>query len=104
MSHKYHAFFCGQSRPAGHPRGCCTSKGGAPLMEHLMGKFMQNQLWDKGVGVSQASCIGACNAGPVMVVYPEGIWYSPKTTADIDEIVDSHFLKGVVVDRLKVEV
>lgn len=100
-SPKYHAFFCTTSRPPGHPRGCCISKGGQPLFERLMGKFQQAMLWDKGVSVAQASCLGACNAGPVMVVYPENVWYAPKTAEDIDEIVASHFGKGEVVQRLR---
>lgn len=103
MPAKYHAFFCTQSRPEGHPRGCCTSKGAQPLYQHLSNKFMQNALWEKGVSVAQASCLGYCNAGPVMVVYPEGVWYQPQSTTDIDEIVESHFLGGKVVERLQID-
>jgi (2Fe-2S) ferredoxin len=103
MSHKYHVFVCGQSRPPGHPRGCCTSRGGGqPLSERLMQKFQEGMLWEKGVSVSQASCLGFCGYGPLMVVYPEGVWYQPKEAADIDEIVASHFGEGKVVERLRV--
>ena len=45
-------------------------------------------------------CLGFCGAGPLMVVYPEGVWYQPKTVADIDEIVESHFAQGNPVERL----
>jgi (2Fe-2S) ferredoxin len=100
-SPKYHAFMCTTSRPEGHPRGCCTSKGGGQkLFDRLMQKFQAAMLWDKGVSIAQASCLGTCNAGPVLVVYPENVWYSPKTEDDIDEIVKSHFREGKVVDRL----
>lgn len=103
MSHKYHAFVCGQSRPEGHPRGCCTSKGGGKTMfDQLFQRFQQGMLWEKGVSVAQASCLGFCGNGPLMVVYPEGVWYQPKEDKDFDEIVQSHFLEGKVVERLKV--
>lgn len=103
MSHKYHAFVCGQSRPAGHPRGCCTSKGGGQAMfDQLFQRFQQGMLWEKGVSVAQTSCLGFCGSGPLMVVYPEGVWYQPKEAADYDEIVQSHFLEGKVVERLRV--
>ncbi len=101
MAHKYHAFICTTARPQGHPRGCCTSKGGGQaLFDRLMQQFQRNMLWDKGVGISQASCLGYCNDGPLMVVYPENIWYKPTTAEDIDEIVKSHFIGGTPVERL----
>jgi (2Fe-2S) ferredoxin len=49
-----------------------------------------------------SGCLGFCDAGPLMVVYPQGVWYRPKSTADIDEIVDKHFKAGEVVDHLAV--
>lgn len=102
MAPKYHAFLCTTSRPAGHPRGCCTSKGGGqPLFDRLMQNFQQGMLWEKGVSIAQASCLGTCNAGPVMVVYPDNVWYQPKSAEDIDEIVTSHFGKGEPVERLR---
>ncbi|AVM73419.1 (2Fe-2S) ferredoxin domain-containing protein [Magnetospirillum gryphiswaldense] len=103
MSHKYHVFVCTTSRPAGHPRGCCTSKGGGTAMfDQMMARFQKGMLWEKGVSLAQASCLGFCGNGPLMVVYPEGIWYQPVEAADYDEIVDSHFKKGQVVERLRV--
>ncbi|CAA7617078.1 ferredoxin [Magnetospirillum sp. SS-4] len=100
---KYHAFICAQSRPEGHPRGCCSSKGGGqPLFQHLMGKMSELNLWEAGISVASSSCLGFCKAGPLMVVYPQGVWYKVQTTADIDEIVASHFVKDVPVERLMV--
>jgi (2Fe-2S) ferredoxin len=45
-------------------------------------------------------CLGFCGAGPLMVVYPEGVWYQPKSAEDIDEIVESHLRGGKPVERL----
>ena len=103
MSHKYHAFVCVQKRPPGHPRGCCTTKGGGQqLFDRLATVMSDRNLWQNGISISQASCLGFCNVGPAMVVYPEGIWYQPTTAADMDEIVQSHFVEGKPVERLRV--
>lgn len=104
MAHKYHAFMCTQQRPAGHPRGCCHSKGSADIFTHLQQKFFEGQLWEKGVGLASSSCLGACTGGPVMVVYPDGVWYHLDKKEDADEILEKHLLGGQVVERLKMEV
>jgi (2Fe-2S) ferredoxin len=64
-----------------------------------MGKALEAQrLTD--IGFTAAGCLGFCSAGPLMVVYPDGVWYRPTTTEDIDEIVESHLKRGQRVDRL----
>jgi (2Fe-2S) ferredoxin len=52
------------------------------------------------VRVNKAGCLDRCSAGPVAVVYPEGVWYSYVDAQDIDEIVESHLKNGQVVTRL----
>ena len=54
------------------------------------------------VRVNKAGCLDRCAAGPVAVVYPEGVWYTYVDNGDIDEIVDSHLTNGKVVERLLV--
>jgi (2Fe-2S) ferredoxin len=57
-------------------------------------------LGNPEVALTVTGCIGFCQAGPIVVVYPEGIWYAPKTAEDIDEIVASHLGEGKPVERL----
>lgn len=95
---RYHAFCCFQQRPPTHPKGSCGARGGGPLWERL-GALIQSRQLSK-VAMVATGCLGFCNAGPLMVVYPEGIWYQPTTSEDIDEIVDSHFVQGRPVERL----
>ncbi len=103
MSHKYHVFVCTQQRPEGHPRGCCTSRGGGvPFFDRLVELMTQRGLWDRGVSAAQTSCLGFCKFGPEMVVYPEGVWYKPVVLDDIDEIVQSHLTDGKPVERLRI--
>jgi (2Fe-2S) ferredoxin len=59
----------------------------------------------KELGLSQArinsaGCLDRCALGPCIVIYPEGIWYSPKNEADIDEILTTHLQQGKRVERL----
>ena len=96
--YKYHAFVCLTQRPPGHPRGSCGALGVHPLWDRLTKTIEAQRLTD--IGVTAAGCFGFCSAGPMMVVYPDGIWYRPTKPEDIDEIVESHFKQGKRVDRL----
>ncbi|MBF0094308.1 MAG: (2Fe-2S) ferredoxin domain-containing protein [Alphaproteobacteria bacterium] len=95
---KYHVFCCTTERPPTHPRPSCGGRGSGELINYLWEKVMGLELADVRAGT--ASCLGACNAGPVMVVYPEGAWYHFENKVDIDEIIQSHFIDGKIVDRL----
>ena len=54
------------------------------------------------VRINRAGCLDRCGQGPVLVIYPQAIWYTFVDNADIDEIIDSHLLQGKVVERLVV--
>ncbi len=96
----HHVFCCFQKRPQGHPRGSCTGAGSGPLWDRLGALLQGRQL--ASVSMVATGCLGFCDAGPLMVVYPQGVWYQPKSEADIEEIVQSHFVEGRIVDRLAV--
>ncbi|PZP36591.1 MAG: ferredoxin [Roseateles depolymerans] len=95
-----HAFGCMQARPPGHPRGSCAERGAKALVERLQMRVDRERL--PGVAVTMTGCMGFCQAGPLMVVYPQGVWYAPRNEADVDEIVDRHFRGGQLVERLVV--
>jgi (2Fe-2S) ferredoxin len=98
MVFKHHVFICGQQRPPQHPRGSCGAAGSVPLIERLSAGVQA--LGNPEVAMTATGCIGFCQAGPIIVVYPEGIWYAPKSAGDIDEIVTSHLGEGKPVERL----
>jgi (2Fe-2S) ferredoxin len=54
------------------------------------------------VRINKAGCLDRCEEGPVMVIYPQGTWYTYVDKEDIDEIIDQHIVDGKVVDRLKI--
>ena len=93
-----HVFCCTNRRPAGHPRGCCAEKNGEALRDHM--KSRAKDLGLKNVRINNAGCLDRCELGPTLVIYPEGVWYTCATKADIDEVLETHLVKGGRVERL----
>ena len=77
----------------------CTSSGSQRIRERLEKEIAANGLSEE-VGVVKTGCFGLCALGPIMIVYPEGTFYSMVQEDDIPEIVSEHLLKGRVVKRL----
>ena len=77
----------------------CSSSGSAELIKRFEEQIAQNGL-DKEVKVVRTGCFGLCEAGPVVIVYPEGTFYSRIKVDDVDEIVSEHLLKGRIVQHL----
>ena len=77
----------------------CTSSGSAKLIERFEEQLKEKGL-DKEVKVIRTGCFGLCEAGPVVIVYPEGTFYSRVKVEDVDEIVSEHLLKGRKVQHL----
>ena len=77
----------------------CTSSGSQRIIEKLEKEIAAKGLSEE-VGVVKTGCFGLCALGPIMIVYPEGTFYSMVREDDIPEIVSEHLLKGRVVRRL----
>ena len=88
---RIHALICGGTG--------CTSSGSAEIQEALHREIAAQGLEDE-IKVVQTGCFGLCALGPIMIVYPEGVFYSKVTADDVPEIVEKHFLKGRPVERL----
>lgn len=98
---KHHIFFCLNERSNG--QACCAQHRAQDAFERCKAQVKAAGLAGPGqVRVNKAGCLDRCSAGPVAVVYPEGVWYSYVDSADIDEIVESHLKNGQVVERLRV--
>lgn len=96
--YRIHVFACTNRRPDGHPRGSCAAKGSERLRDYL--KARAKELGLGGVRINSAGCLDRCELGPVLVIYPEGVWYAYKETADLDEILTTHLVEGGRVARL----
>ena len=97
--YRYHLFFCTNFRASGEQ--CCGQGPGEELRA-----FAQKYLRDHdlagpgGVRTSTTGCMGRCAEGPVLVVYPEGVWYTYETKEDMEEILHKHIEQGQIVKHL----
>lgn len=96
-----HVFICTNQREAGEQ--CCNNVGGSNALAYVKDRI--GALKKNGPGairVNKAGCLGRCDHGPVMVVYPQETWYSFIDNEDLDEIINEDLLNNRVVDRLKI--
>ncbi|HYE76189.1 MAG TPA: (2Fe-2S) ferredoxin domain-containing protein [Blastocatellia bacterium] len=96
---KHHIFICTNQRPPENPRGSCDPSG----LGELQLKF-KKELSSRGlkgeVRANKAGCLDQCEHGPTVVIYPEAVWYGGVTNTDVAEIVESHIINGIPVERL----
>ena len=72
-----------------------------PMINYMKKKIKSlNINGPNKVRVNRGGCFDRCNDGPLMVIYPEGIWYRFVDEEDIDEIIEEHLINGVTVNRL----
>ena len=99
MPYKHHLFFCLNERSNGE--NCCAQHNAFELFTYAKNRIKELGLSGAGkIRVNKAGCLDACNLGPVMVIYPEGTWYTFIDADDIEEIIQSHLLEGKTVERL----
>lgn len=99
--YQHHVFICTNQRAPGEQ--CCNAVGGSEMLAYAKDRI--GALKKNGAGqirINKAGCLGRCDNGPVMVVYPQETWYSFIDKEDVDEIIDEHLLGGRVVERLKI--
>jgi (2Fe-2S) ferredoxin len=94
-----HVFVCAQARPPGHPRGSCAQLGCAAVLQTFAQQFDQGQLHGQFM-LTSTGCLGACDHGPTVVVYPEGVMYARVQPEDVAEIVSGHLQNDTPVERL----
>jgi (2Fe-2S) ferredoxin len=99
--YKYHVFFCTNQRENGAQS--CQVYNALASRAYAKDKVKAAGLAvPGGVRINSAGCLNRCAKGPVMVVYPEGTWYTYVDNEDIDEIVERHLINGEVVKRLQI--
>ncbi len=99
MRYERHIFICTNERAPGSPRGCCKEKGADQVRARFKEALKERRLHGK-VRANAAGCLDICEHGVVAVVYPDAIWYGGLTAADVDEIIESHIIGDVPVERL----
>ncbi len=102
--YKHHVFFCLNQRDADASRPSCANCGSQAMQEYAKKRIKKLDLAGEGkVRINKAGCLDRCELGPVLVIYPEGTWYTYVDESDIDEIIDSHLVGGQRVERLLID-
>jgi (2Fe-2S) ferredoxin len=99
MKYKKHVFICTNERTDG--RECCGEKRGMALVDAFKKEIKDKKLAVE-VRAQRAGCLDVCSFGPALVVYPEGVFYGRVELSDVAEIVDSHIVNNIPVERLKI--
>lgn len=94
-----HVFVCAQSRPPGHPRGCCAQNGSAEVLQTFWQELQKRDLHDR-ISVTYSGCLGPCDRGANVVVYPEGVMYSQVNKENVARILEEHLIGGRPVESL----
>jgi (2Fe-2S) ferredoxin len=103
MSHyDKHVFFCVNQRPNGED--CCNNHEAQHARDYMKDKVRDLGLITEQnrIRINSAGCLGRCEEGPVIVVYPEAVWYTYVDREDLDEIIEEHLRHGRVVERLMI--
>lgn len=99
--YRYHVFFCVNQRSGGE--ACCADFNAQHFRDYMKDRTKQLGIHTEGnVRINMAGCMGRCELGPTVAVYPEGVWYTYVDEKDIDEIIEEHLLHGRIVDRLRI--
>jgi (2Fe-2S) ferredoxin len=104
---QHHVFFCTNERSPGDPKGSCVQAGANELHAHAKTTCHAKGLRG-AVRINKAGCLDTCAQGPAVVVYGSadpaaGVWYTLKTIADVDEVIEQHLVSGNVVERLRMK-
>ena len=99
--YRHHVFFCCNQRNNGED--CCNNYGAQDVRDYAKRRVKEIGLSGKGkTRVNLAGCLDRCSEGPVIVVYPEAVWYTYVDREDVDEIINEHLIHGRVVERLRI--
>lgn len=97
-----HVFFCTNRKLAG--KICCANSNAEATAQFARDYIKSLGKHGEGkIRVSQAGCLGRCNLGPCIVIYPEGVWYTYQHEADVLMILEEHCLGNRVVERLLID-
>jgi len=98
---KYHIFVCTSARLNGQQKGFCASKDAVGIINNFIMEIQDRELEDE-VMITSTGCLGICAKGPIVMVYPEGVWYGGVTPEDVERIMDEHIEEGNAVEELMI--
>ena len=97
---KHHVFFCCNQREPGDT--CCNDHKATVMQAYAKDRIGALGLKGRGkIRINKAGCLDRCDEGPVLVVYPDNVWYTYIDQEDIEEIIQEHLVNGRIVTRLR---
>ena len=98
--YSHHVFFCVNQRDDGSQ--CCSQCGAQQARDYVKGRCKELGVHGPGqIRVNNAGCLDRCESWPVMLIYPEAVWYTYVDREDLDEIIERHLRNGEIVERLR---
>ncbi len=99
-----HVFCCVNERVPDHERGSCKALGAEKLQNYMKARAKELGLTEgeSKIRINKSLCLDRCELGPILVIYPEGVWYHYETITDVEEILTGHLQNGRIVERLRV--
>jgi len=94
---RHHIFICTQEKPEG-VTSCPANNSWSVL--HALERELASHHLEHEVQLTTCGCLGLCDDGPMLIAYPDGVWYRKVQEADVPEIINSHLIAGKVVSRL----
>lgn len=96
----FHIFICRNTKTGSESSPSCGAKGADALIAHMK-KQLSKLKTATNIRVNKSGCLGECNRGIALVIYPQNVWYSMRDVNDINRIIDEHILEGKIIDDLR---
>ena len=90
---KKHVFVCTEGKT-------CPTQGAGEVLAQLRQALAADPIHNETMRINKAGCLSQCGNGPMVVIYPEGVWYCQVSPNDCKEIVEEHLSKNQVIQRL----
>ena len=98
MYYQKHVVFCVNQR---QNKQCCNNAGADDYCQYFKKRLKALGIKGQGLNhVSSSSCLGRCSEGPVVVVYPDAVWYTYQNQNDLEQIIQDHIINDTIVKRL----
>ena len=96
-----HIFFCTNQKTDGNKKSC-QNHNAINMCIYAKKKLLELKLptGEQGIRISKAGCLGRCDAGPNIVIYPDNVWYTYSSKEDIDKILKNHLIDSKIVEEL----